>query len=732
VAEPRGDLLAPDDRAGEHRVGGGEGVPGEERPGPVHAAEEPGEERVPRHREREAEEEGAAGRAPGLPQVGQRDPERVGEEDRDQRHLGEAAHDLRARGAAREAGDDADREEQHGRREDRALGPLRDEHRREERDGVDEEQDAHGRGPPARCGVGPPRAAPAAFAIGSRAMAPCPAALLAAALSVTAASPRGAVATAHPLASEAAAAVLRAGGNAADAAVAAAFALSVVESHSSGLGGGGFALYWDARAEKAYALDFREVAPAAARADMFLLDGKPQPRRSLDGGLAVAVPGAVRGYAELARRFGTRPLAELVAPAAAVAERGFRVGRGYAEAAARRRECLAGDPAAAGEFLRRGEDGRLAPLPVGARLVRRDLARTLRLIGRRGPDAFYRGPLAEKIAAAVRARGGVLTADDLARYATRERTPLEGSYRGRRVVSFPPPSSGGAIVIALLQALEGEDPRAGGYRPERWLHAQIELEKRLYARRAALFADPAFAPGLAAEVKALLSPEAARALRAQVGARATPAADLGAGRAAVAPEAPHTTHVSVVDGEGNAVALTTTVNYFFGACVVVPGTGILLNDEMDDFEVAPGVPNAYGLVGTGLNVPAPGKIPLSSMAPTFLLDAQGRLELVVGSPGGSTIPTTVAQVISHWVDDGMRLDEALGAPRLHHQYLPDVVMVEPNGLEAATAAALAARGHALEVAKRPIGNAMAVRIDWETGSREAASDPRFEGVAAVP
>jgi gamma-glutamyltranspeptidase/glutathione hydrolase len=557
------------------------------------------------------------------------------------------------------------------------------------------------------------------------------AALLAAALSVTAASPRGAVATAHPLASEVAARVLRAGGNAADAAVAAAFALSVVENHSSGLGGGGFALYWDAKAEKAYALDFREVAPAAARADMFLHDGKPQPRRSLDGGLAVAVPGAVRGYAELARRFGTRPLAALVEPAAAHAEGGLRVGRGYAEAAARRRECLAADPAASREFLRRAEDGRLAPLPVGARLVRRDLARTLRLIGRRGADAFYRGPLAARIAAAAQARGGVLTAEDLARYATRERAPVEGSYRGRRVVSFPPPSSGGAIVVALLQALEGEAPRAGGYRPERWLHAQIELEKRLYARRAALFADPAFAPGLAAEVKALLSPEAARGLRAQVGERATPAAEVPAGRAAV-PEAPHTTHVSVVDGEGNAVAMTTTVNYFFGACVVVPGTGILLNDEMDDFEVAPGVPNAYGLVGTGLNVPAPGKIPLSSMAPTFLLDAQGRLELVVGSPGGSTIPTTVAQVISHWVDDAMRLDEALAAPRLHHQHLPDVVMVEPNGLEAATARALEARGHVLQTVQRPIGNAMAVRIDWETGLREAASDPRFEGAAAVP
>jgi gamma-glutamyltranspeptidase/glutathione hydrolase len=440
----------------------------------------------------------------------------------------------------------------------------------------------------------------------------------------------------------------------------------------------------------------------------------------------VAVPGAVRGYAELARRFGTRPLQELVGPAAVLAEGGFRLGRSYAEAAALRLGCLAADAAAAREFLGKGEGGRPAPFLPGTRLVRRDLAATLRTIGREGPDAFYRGRLAERIVEAVRARGGILGRDDLARYTVRERAPLEGRYRGRRIASFPPPSAGGAILIALLQALEGEDPRAGGYRPERFLHAAIELQKRLYARRPDL-ADPAFVPEAARRAEELVSPATAAALRAEVGERATPAAEAPAGR-----EAPHTTHVSVIDGQGNAVAITTTVNYPFGSCVVVPGTGILLNDEMDDFEVAPGVPNAYGLAGTGLNAPAPGKAPLSSMAPTFLLDAQGRLELVVGSPGGSTIPTTIAQVIVHWVDDRMRLDEALAAPRLHHQHRPDVVQVEPNGLEAATARALEARGHVLRTAERPIGNAQAVRIDWETGLREAASDPRFEGAPAIP
>ncbi len=551
------------------------------------------------------------------------------------------------------------------------------------------------------------------------------AALLALALSSTAASPRGAIATAHPLASEIGAAMLRTGGNAADAAVAAAFALSVVENQSSGIGGGGFALVWDAKERKVHALDFREVAPGRARPDMFLKDGAPQPKRSLDGGLAVAVPGAVRGYAELARRFGTKPLGELVSPAAALADKGFRVGRPYAEAAALRRECLAADRAAAQEFLGKRSGGKPAPFLPGTVLVRRDLARTLRAIGRGGADAFYRGALAQKIVEAVRARGGVLSAEDLARYAVRERSPLEGRYRDRKVVSFPPPSSGGAILIALLQALEGEDPRAGGYRPEKFLHAMIELEKRLYARRADL-ADPAFAPSVAKVVEEMLAPAAAAALRAQVGERSTPAAEIPVR------ESPHTTHISVVDAEGNAVAMTTTVNYYFGSCVVVPGTGILLDDEMDDFDAAPGVANAYGLAGKGLNAPQPGKVPLSSMAPTFLFDAKDRLELVVGTPGGSTIPTTVAQVIVHWVDDGMRIDEALGAPRLHHQLQPDVVMVEPNGLEAATAQALEARGHVLRAPPRPLGNAQAVRIEWETGLREAASDPRFEGAPAVP
>jgi gamma-glutamyltranspeptidase/glutathione hydrolase len=569
-------------------------------------------------------------------------------------------------------------------------------------------------------------------------------------------SPDGAVATAHAQASEAAAQVLRAGGNAADAAVAAAFVLSVVEPQSSGLGGGGFALVWRERQRRAYVLDFREVAPRAATPDMFARDGLP-PRPSLDGGLAVAVPGAVRGYAELARRFGTRPLSSLTEPAARIAERGFRIGHVYAERARARIACLRADGAAAAEFLTReappgkgrgdapggpvrgaGDHLRagpqasaerapaawVAPTP-GARLVRRDLARTLRLLGR-DPGAFYRGPLARRIADAVRARGGVLTAADLAGYHVHERAPLEGSYRGYRILTMPPPSAGGAILLGILGALEPEEPRAGGYRPDRYLHVMIEAEKRLFARRAASFGDPDQVKGVREEAETMASHAFARKLRAEIGERATRAAQVtvhvGSGG---------TSHVSVVDREGNAVALTTTVNYYFGSCVLVPGTGILLNDEMDDFETSPGARNAYGLTGSGKNGVAPGRIPVSSMTPTLVFDPGGRLVMAVGAAGGAHIPTSVAQAILHVVDDGMQLDEALAAPRVHHQYVPDVVQVEPNGLEAATARALEARGHQLSFAPGRWSNAQAAGIA-PSGLREAASDPRYEGAPAVP
>jgi gamma-glutamyltranspeptidase / glutathione hydrolase len=540
-----------------------------------------------------------------------------------------------------------------------------------------------------------------------------------------AASPRGAVASAHTLASEAGASLLRRGGNAVDAAVAAAFALAVVEPQSSGLGGGGFALVYTAKDRKVHVLDFREVAPAAARPDMYLRDGQARQDLANAGPLAVAVPGAVRGYVELLKRFGKRSLREAVAPAIAIARGGFQVSATFTRLSDARRDCLAADPEAARLFLRKGEDGEWESLDPGDRLIQPQLARTLQLIADRGADAFYKGRIAREIVQTVQQGGGIVTAEDLAAYKAREREPIEGTYRNHRIVSMPPPSSGGMLIVALLNVLEREDPRAGGYRPEWFLHVMAETEKRLFALRQG-WGDPAVNPKMAQIAREVTSKDFAGTLRSQIGEVATPAQQV------IAREGTHTTHVSVVDEEGNAVALTTSVNELFGSCVVARGAGFLLNDTMDDFAVAPDVPNAYGLRGASENAPGPGKVPLSTMSPTFVFAPGGELRLVLGAAGGPTIATSVAQAIVHVVDDKMPIDQAIAAPRIHHNLFPDAIWVEPNGLDAATAKALSARGHRLAFRDSPWGKLEAVEVDAETGWREGATDPRFEGTAAVP
>jgi len=544
-------------------------------------------------------------------------------------------------------------------------------------------------------------------------------------LATAAVSPRGTVATGHPLASEAGAAILRHGGNAVDAAVATAFALSVVEPQSSGIGGGGFALVYLAREKKVQVIDFREVAPAAATPQMYVQDGKAREDLARVGPLSVAVPGAVRGYVELLKRFGKRPLLEVLGPAIDFATRGFRANRAYVREAEDRRECLAADPEASRIFLRRGRDGELHAPDPGDLLVQPDLARTLKAIALRGADAFYKGDIARRIAATVQSGGGILTEPDLAGYKVREREPLEGTYRGHRLVTMPPPSSGGMILIGLLNVLEREDPTAGGYKPEPYLHVMIEAEKRLYAHREG-WGDPDFNPGMAPIARQVISKEFARTLRESIGDRATPAQQV-----VNAQEGAHTTHVSVVDAQGNAVALTTTVNEPFGSCVVAQGTGVLLNDEMDDFAVAPGVMNAFDVRGGSENGPGPGKVPLSSMAPTFVFTPGGELRLVLGAAGGSTIPTTVAQAIVQVLDYRMPIDRALAAPRIHHNLFPDVIRVEPQGMEASTARALEARGHRIEYRPRPWAKVSAVEVDPQTGWRIGAVDASFDGAGAA-
>lgn len=555
--------------------------------------------------------------------------------------------------------------------------------------------------------------------------------LLLAPLAATAApvaSTRGIAATAHPAATQAAVDALAEGGSAADAAAAAAFVLAVVEPFSSGLGGGGFALV---RHDGALTfLDFREVAPAAATPFMFLRDGVADPALSRDGALSVAVPGAVAGYVALHARFGRLPRARVLAPAIRLAKQGFPVDERFRGAVAFRLAVLRRDPEAARLFLT--AEGEVPP--PGAPIVQRELATTLEAIARSGAPGFYAGPVAERLAADLAARGGLVTRADLAAYRVRERAPLVGRYRDHLVVTAPLPSAGGAVVLTVLGFLQSLPPTTPHRDPAR-LHLYAEACRQAFADRA-LLGDPAFVPD---PTSALLAPARLAALAAAVPARARASGSIvpGAGTTLAAPTPPaaagsdHTTHLSVVDAEGNAVALTSTVNWSFGAGIVAKGAGVVWNDELDDFAAASGASNAFGLVGAGANLPAPGKIPLSSMAPTMVFDGPApgaKLRLVLGSPGGPRIPTTIVQAIVAHLDHGADVRTALALPRLHHQHLPDRLSVEPFGLDPLTAAELRLRGHEL-LEQEPWSNATAIAIDPVTGLRTAAADPRGVGTA---
>lgn len=549
---------------------------------------------------------------------------------------------------------------------------------------------------------------------------------------------RGIVATAHPAGSEAALAMLKAGGNAVDAAVAAAFVLAVVEPYSSGIGGGGFALV--KMNETVDFMDFREVAPKAATRDMYVKDGKPDPMLSRDGILSVGVPGAVAGYLGLHERFGVLPRAQVLEPAIKTAADGFVVDPNYLADTEWRLEVLQRDPEAARIFLTPGaganEPARLPPL--GHRIVQPELANTLRALAAEGAKAFYRGELAKRLVADMKTRGGLITAEDLAGYKTRARTPLVGSFRGHAVVSSPPPSAGGQVVLTVLNALESL-PTPRPWRDPRELHLMIETMKRAFADRA-LLGDSDFVPD---PTRVLTARARTPKLLRLFAGRATPAARVPPGQAtelepkgrkrstAAQPESKSTTHLSVLDAAGNAVAMTTTVNYGFGSGVVARGTGVLWNDQMDDFAVAPGVANAYGIAGSEANAVAAGKVPLSSMAPTLVFEAgtpTGPLRMVVGSPGGPRIPTTVIQVIVNHLDHGADIEQAIAEGRIHHQHLPDTVFVEPRSIDQLTRRELERRGHKLEL-DGPWSNAMAIAIDPKTGIRTGAADPRGVGVA---
>ncbi|MCA3256315.1 MAG: gamma-glutamyltransferase [Alphaproteobacteria bacterium] len=496
----------------------------------------------------------------------------------------------------------------------------------------------------------------------------------------------GMVVSAHRLASDVGVAVMTSGGNAVDAAVAVAYALAVTFPEAGNIGGGGFMTIRLADGREAF-IDFRETAPAAATATMFQdAAGNVVPGLSTRSFKAVAVPGTVAGL-ELAReRYGSRPRAELIDPAVRLARDGFVLDHADAEFLARGAEDFARDPAARAIFLTNGR-----PWRTGERLVQADLARMLAAIAAGGPDAFYRGEAARRIVAASSAQGGILSLADFANYRAKERAPLTCSYRGYRIISAPPPSSGGTVICQTLAILEPYDLGKLGFMSASTVHLTVEALRRAYRDRNLQLGDPDFIP---VDTARLLAPDYVARLRASIDpARATPSLSLGA--PAALQEGKSTTHLSVVDKAGNAVSLTYTLNDWFGARIVAGGTGILLNNEMDDFSAKPGVPNFYKLVEGTNNAVAPGKRPLSSMSPT-IVTRDGKLELVIGTPGGSRIPTGVLQVMMNIIDHGMTLTEAVDAPRIHAQWLPDVISAERFALSAETAAALEGRGHVLE------------------------------------
>ena len=497
-------------------------------------------------------------------------------------------------------------------------------------------------------------------------------------------STRGMVVTAHRAASEVGAGILKAGGNAIDAAVAVGYALAVVDPCCGNIGGGGFMLIRLADGRRTV-VNFRETAPAAAHRDMYL-DAAGEVRRdaSLHGYLAAGVPGTVMGLDRALGEYGRLGRAAVMAPAIALARDGYVLGEADAAIIASRAPRLARDPEAGRIFLR--ADG--MPHQPGDRLVQADLARTLALIAEQGPDAFYRGPIAASVAAASAAGGGVLKKEDFAAYTTAKAEPVGCAYRGYRVYSAPPPSAGGTVLCGMLQVLAGWDLRGFGYRSPQTIHLLAETMRHAFVDRNTAFGDPDFVPD---PRQRLLSPGYATAIRAAIDPeKATPPAALGPGTPPHEPA--ETTHYSVVDGEGNAVAVTYTLNGNFGAGVVAPGTGFLLNNEMDDFTVKPGAPNLFGLVQGSANAVMPGKRPLSSMTPT-IVEEDGRPVLVLGSPGGPRIITAVLGTVANIVDFGLAPPDAVAAPRFHHQWLPDLLYYERGGLSPETLAALAGRGH---------------------------------------
>ena len=497
----------------------------------------------------------------------------------------------------------------------------------------------------------------------------------------------GMVVSSQHLATDVGVAILKQGGNAIDAAVAVGYAQAVTNSCCGNIGGGGFMTIHLADGKDTF-INFREKAPAAASANMYLdADGKIKPGASLHGYLAVGVPGTVAGFDLAQRKYGKLTRAQVLAPAIKLAREGFILTRGDTDILDTTVAYFKKDPEAARIFLRK--DG--TALQPGDRLVQKDLANTLEAIARKGPDAFYKGAIPAAVEKASKAGGGIITAADFSAFKAVEMAPLECSYRGYQFVSAPPPSSGGVTMCQILNILEGYDMKAMGYHSAASIHYMVEAMRHAYMDRNTFLGDPDFVKNPTAR---LLSKDYAAEIRKTILAdKATPSAAVQPGT--MPHEKPETTHYSVVDKDGNAVSTTYTVNGRFGAVVIAPGTGFFLNDEMDDFTSKIGARNMYGLVQGASNAIAPGKRPLSSMAPT-LVTKEGKTFMVVGSPGGSRIITITLQAVLNVIDYGMAPQEAVDAPRIHHQWQPDLINTEPRTLSPDTLKLLTAMGYTIK------------------------------------
>ena len=532
----------------------------------------------------------------------------------------------------------------------------------------------------------------------------------------------GMVVTQEKRASQIGVDVLKRGGNAVDAAVAVGFALAVTLPRAGNLGGGGFMLVHLGATGETIALDYRETAPAATDTAVFLDEsGAADPKKSRDSGLGIGVPGTVAGLATALARWGSGKftLAQLLAPAIALAHNGVPVDDDLLDSLPRAATRLGRWPASRAIFF----DPAGQPLASGAILTQADLARTLERIAADGPDGFYLGETAARIVDAVRNAGGRMTLSDMRRYVPVQRKPVTGTYRGYEIRAMPPPSSGGVHVIQLLNVLEGFPLADWGAGSSQAIHVMAEAMKHAFADRAEWMGDPGFAD---MPLSGLMSKRYASAVAKTISLEhARPAADVA--KIDPAPfEGDQTTHFSVVDAQGNAVANTYTLNFSYGSGLVADGTGVLLNNELDDFAAKPGVPNAFGLTGGAANAPGPGKRPLSSMTPTIVL-RDGKLAIVTGSPGGPRIITTVLEQIVGMIDWGLNAAEAMNAVRFHHQWMPDELRME-RGVSPDVVAALRAKGHTVNV-RDAMGSVATIQIvgDKITG----AADTRQRGTAAI-